>query len=418
MNIGSSNMHKHAIFRTLYVPPKDVEIKVPYSFLGSVYDSDDLEAIQRVIKSEWLTTGQETPNFENAFAKAHDVKYAFTTTNCTTALHMAAQLGKLKPGDEVITTPITFIATNEAILGCGATPVFVDIDPRTFNIDPKKIEEKITAKTKAIFLTHLTGQMCEMDEIMEIAKRHDLYVVEDCAHTAGATYKGRPAGSIGDVGCFSFHAIKNMTTLGEGGMFTTNRDDIGLKVPWLRYVGSRYPADPHEDGSPGPRAYDIDDIDGIIPSNASFTDVQSAVGIEQLKKLPRINDRRRKIAREFSNSFKDIPGITVPYEDPNCKHVYHIYALVIDPDQAGFTNLELANELLYRYGIQNVPGLYKPSYLFTLYQKRGYKEGLCPIAEKISGNSLQLPLHPRLTGDEMQYIIDSVHASVQNLRNK
>lgn len=409
---------KHAVLRTLYVPPDGVEIKVPYSFLGSSYDQEERDAIRRVLDSGWLTTGHETVAFETAFAEMHQVKYAYAVSNCTAALHLAAQLCRLREGDEVITTPITFISTNQAILARGATPVFTDVDPRTWNLDPNKIEASLTPRTRAIFLTHLTGQMCDMDAIMDIARRHDLLVVEDCAHAAGASYKGRFAGSFGDVGCFSFHAIKNMTTLGEGGMITTQRDDFALRIPWLRSMGSRYPDDPHEDGSPGPRPYEIDDVDGYVPSNVRMTEAQAAVGQVQLKKLPEMNARRQEIARRWSSALQDLPGITVPYEDPNCNHVYHIYALVIDPEVAGFTNHDLHHTLMYDYGIHTVPGLYRPSYLFELYRKRGFKPGICPIAERVAANSIQLPLFPRLTEEQVVYVIDSVRSAYEKLRKK
>ena len=273
----------HSTYRTLYLPPEGVEVKVPFRFLGSPYGPEELEAVSRVMESGWLTTGLETVAFEQQFAEHHRVPYACAVANCTAALHLAAQLCHLEPGDEVITTPITFVSTNQAILAAGATPVFVDVDDRTWNIDPERVIERVTPRTRAIFLTHLAGQMCDMDAVMAIAREHDLLVVEDCAHAAGATYKGRFAGAIGDAGCFSFHAIKNMTTLGEGGMVTTRRDDFALKLPWLRSMGTRYPGDSFDDGTPGPRPYEIDDVDGVVPSNVRMNEAQAAVGQVQLE---------------------------------------------------------------------------------------------------------------------------------------
>jgi len=398
---------KHSIFRTLYTPPEEVEIKVPYSFLGAPYGDEELEAVTRVMRSGWLTTGMETHLFEEEWRIAHGVEYAYTCSNATTALHMAAQLCQLKPGDEVVTTPITFVSTNQAVLAQGAVPVFVDVDPKTFNIDPEKISAVITPKTKAIFVTHVTGQMCDMDEIMAIAKAHGLFVVEDCAHTQGASYKGRFAGSIGDAGCFSFHAIKNMTTLGEGGMITTNRDEWAVKIPWLRSMGSRYPGDPHEDGTPGPRPYGVDDVDGYIPSNLRMTEAQAAVGRAQLKKLPGYIERRRELAHRYSEALADLPGVTPPYEAVDRVHTYHIYVLLIDPQKAGRSNQDLHAALLHNHGIHTVPGLYRPSYLFELYRKRGYKP-TAPVAEWAAENSLQLPLYPHLTNEQADYVIAAV----------
>ncbi|MDR5700853.1 DegT/DnrJ/EryC1/StrS family aminotransferase [Agromyces aerolatus] len=404
---------QHSIYRTLYTPPEDVEVRVPYSFLGAPYGDEELDAVKRVMESGWLTTGLETHLFEEEWRQAHGVDYAYTASNCTTALHMAAQLCRLEPGDEVVTTPITFVSTNQAVLAQGAVPVFVDVDARTFNIDPAKIREAITPRTKALFVTHVAGQMCDMDEIMAIAREHDLLVVEDCAHTQGASYKGASAGSFGDVGCFSFHAIKNMTTLGEGGMITTNRDDFAVKIPWLRSMGSRYPGDPHDDGTPGPRPYGVDDVDGYIPSNLRMTEAQAAVGRAQLDKLPDFIARRREIAHRFSDALADLPGVTPPYEAPDRVHTYHIYALMIDPELAGRTNHELHRTLLNEYGVHTVPGLYRPSYLFDLYQKRGYRP-TSPIAEWSAENSLQLPLYPHLTDEQVDLVISSFRRAMES----
>ncbi|TFB56364.1 DegT/DnrJ/EryC1/StrS family aminotransferase [Cryobacterium tagatosivorans] len=402
---------QHSVFRTLYRPPEGVNVKVPYSFLGAPYGEEELNAVRRVMESGWLTTGMETHLFEEDWREAHGVEYAYTASNCTTALHMAAQLCKLQPGDEVVTTPITFISTNQAVLAQGAVPVFVDVDPRTFNIAPDAIRAAITPKTKALFVTHVAGQMCDMDEIMAIAEEHGLLVVEDCAHTQGASYKGKAAGSFGDVGCFSFHAIKNMTTLGEGGMLTTNRDDFAVKIPWLRSMGSRYPGDPHDDGTPGPRPYGVDDVDGYIPSNLRMTEAQAAVGREQLKKLPAFIERRRQIAHRYSGALADLPGVTVPYESPDAVHTYHIYALLIDSDLTGKTNHELYDVLMNEHGVHTVPGLYRPSYLFDLYAKKGFVAS-CPTAEWSAANSLQLPLYPHLTDEQIDHVIASVRSAL------
>jgi dTDP-4-amino-4,6-dideoxygalactose transaminase len=406
----------HSVYRTLYLPPEDVEVRVPYSFMGSIYDEQELEAVRRVMERGWLTTGLETVAFEEQFASYHGVPHAYAVANCTTALHMAAQLCRFDKGDEVITTPSTFISTNQAIVATGAIPVFVDIDPRTWNIDPERVRAAVTPRTRAIFLTHLTGQMCDMDAIMAIADEHDLLVVEDAAHAAGATYKGRFAGSIGDIGCFSFHAIKNMSTLGEGGMVTTRRDEFALKIPWLRSMGSRYPGDSFDDGTPGPRPYEIDDVDGTIPSNVRMTEAQAAVGQVQLRKLRSLLDRRREIARAWSAQIAELPGLTPPYEDPDCTHAWHIYAFVVDAEEAGFTNKELVDKLLYDHGVQCMPGLYRPSYLFELYRKRGIEPGLCPVAESVAENTLQLPLNPALTDDDVAYVNESLVAAVDALR--
>jgi perosamine synthetase len=405
----------HSVYRTLYLPPEDVEVKVPYRFMGSIYGEEEYEAVRRVMDSEWLTTGLETVAFEEEFAAYHGVAYAYAVANCTAALHLAAQLCGFGEGDEVVTTPTTFISTNQAILATGARPVFVDIDERSWNIDPEQVEAHITPRTRAIFLTHLTGQMCDMDAIMAIANEHGLLVVEDCAHAAGVTYKGRFAGSIGDVGCFSFHAIKNMSTLGEGGMLTTTKDAFALRIPWLRSMGSRYPGDSFDDGTPGPRPYEIDDVEGVIPSNVRMNEAQAAVGRAQLRRLPSLLARRREIAHRWSEQIAELPGLTPPYEAPEAEHAFHIYALYVDPDKAGFSNVELVDAMLRDHGVQCFPGLYRPSYLFELYRKRGFAPGLCPIAERVAANTVQLPLAPSLSDDDVDFVSQALRTACASL---
>ena len=407
----------HSVYRTLYVPPEGVDIRVPYSFMGAPYGLEEREAVLRVIDSGWLTTGLETVAFEQEWADYHAVRYAYTVSSCTAALRMAAELCRIAPGDEVITTPITFVSTNQAVLAHGAVPVFVDVDPRTWNIDPDQIRAKLTPRTKALFVTHLAGQICEMDAIISIAREHGLLVVEDCAHAQGATYKGAFAGSFGDIGCFSFHAIKNMTTLGEGGMLTTGRDDYATKIPWLRSMGTRYPDDPHEDGTPGPRPYDVDDVDGYVPGNVRMTEAQAAVGTAQLKKLASFIDRRREIAHRYSAALAEIDGVTPPFESPDTKHTYHIYAAMIDSAKLGFTNHQLNEALLHKYGVHCVPGLYRPSYLFGLYADRGLGAVSCPVAEHASANTLQLPLYPQLTDEQVEYVIQSIAGACRELKS-
>lgn len=408
---------RHSTFRTLYVPPEGVHIRVPYSFMGAPYGEEELAAVRRVFESRWLATGAETVAFEQQWCDAHRVPYAFTMSSCTAALHVAAQLCRLGPGDEVLTTPLTFVSTNQAVLGQGAVPVFVDVDEKTWNIDPEQIRASLTPRTRAIFVTHLAGQMCDMDPIGEIAREHGLLVVEDCAHAQGARYHDGFAGSFGDVGCFSFHAIKNMTTLGEGGMITTGRDDFAVKIPWLRSMGSRYPDDPHEDGSPGPRPYDVDDVDGYIPGNHRMTEAQAAVGQAQLSKLPGFIARRRDIAARYSAAAAELDGVTPPYEAPDLLHTYHIYAMGVDEARTGFTAMQLSDRLLHEHGVHCVNGLYRPSYLFALYRRRGLREGGCPTAERIAANTLQLPLYPQMTDEQVDHVVRSLALAYAGLRS-
>jgi dTDP-4-amino-4,6-dideoxygalactose transaminase len=283
-------------FRSAYRWPEGIDVKVWHNYFGSEFGDEELAAVTETLKQEYLTNGPQTQAFQEEFAAYCGVRHAFTTSNCTTALRLAAQLCGLGPGDEVITTPLTFIATSEAVLACGATPVFADVDARTFNLDPESVRAKITPRTKAIFLVHLTGQCCDMDPILDLAKQHGLKVVEDAAHTVGATYKGRKAGALGDAATFSFHSIKNMTSLGEGGMLTTPHAAWAAKVPQMRSMGVTYA---HEMGRPDPLdywlplLYEVDDIDGYIPNNYRMNECQAAVGRVQLRKVDALTERRR-----------------------------------------------------------------------------------------------------------------------------
>jgi dTDP-4-amino-4,6-dideoxygalactose transaminase len=207
-----------------------------------------------------------------------------------------------------------------------------------------------------------------------------------------------------------------MTTLGEGGMITTTRDDFALRIPWLRSMGSRYPGDDFDDGTPGPRPYDIDDVGGFIPSNVRMSEAQAAVGQVQLKRLPSLLARRRHVAHVWSEQIAQIPGLTPPYESPDCVHAFHIYAFIVDPREAGFTNTALSDELSKTFGVQCFPGLYRPSYLFQLYQKRGFEAGLCPMAEWIAENTLQLPISPSLTDEDVLYVSKALVKAAKALR--
>lgn len=307
-----------------------VKLKVPYSFFGSIYDEDEELALKAVLKQEAQTMGPQVAMFQKEFAEFFEVKHAFATTSCTTAMHVATQVFGIKEGDEVIVTPNTFIATSLVILKEGAKPVYADIDPRTFNIDPNQIEEKITDRTKAIYVVHYAGQICDMDPIMDIARRHNLYVMEDCAHAHGAKYKGRPAGSIGDIGCFSFHSLKNMTTLGEGGMITTNNDEFCDVINRMRVMSITHWQPDQTQFEFGGIKMDKKDLDYWIPShfnviedngkwgnNYRMNEAQAAVGRAQLRKLDMMIEKRRENSHYLTEGIRGIKGITPVYEDPN-----------------------------------------------------------------------------------------------------
>lgn len=382
-------------------------IKVPYSFFGSIYGKEEEEAVLKAMKQDSLTMGPNTTAFQDEFAKYCGTKHAFAVSNCTTAMHVCTQVFGIKEGDEVIATPNTFIATSLVILKEKGRPVYADIDPKTFNIDPKEIEKKVTNKTKAIYVVHYGGQMCDMDPIMEIAKKHKLYVLEDCAHTPGAEYKGRKAGSIADAGCFSFHSLKNMTTLGEGGMITTNRDEFAEGIRMLRCMNVTHWEEKYEDYW-YPSHFDVKDVNGYWGNNYRMNETQAAVGRVQLKKIDMLNEKRREIGRYITDGIKDIKGVTPTYEDFNCKHIYHLYTLCVEEEILGASRDEFMRVLYREEGVQGILH-YQPTYHFTALKKMGYGEHECPIAEKFFyRREINLPMHPRLTKKDLDTMIQAI----------
>ena len=391
-----------------------VVLKVPYSFFGSIYDEDEKSMALQAMEQDTLTMGPQVAAFQTEFAAMCGVKHAFAVSNCTTGMHVATQLFDIKPGDEVIVTPNTFIATTLVILKEGGVPVYADIDPKTFNIDPAEIAKKITPKTKAIYVVHYGGQMCDMDPIMEIARKHNLYVMEDCAHTPGAEYKGRKAGTIGDIGCFSFHSLKNMTTCGEGGMITTNRDDFVDGIEKLRCMNLDHWTDQTDYWIPS--HFNVVDYNGHWGSNYRMNEVQAAVGRAQVRKLKMLNEKRRELGRRINDGIKGIKGVTPVYEDPNCYHVYHLYTLCVEQEELGASRDDFLRVLYKEEGVQGILH-YQPTYHFTGLKKMGYGDNLCPLAEKFFyRREMNLPMHPRLTDREIEDTIAGIRSAAEKVR--
>ena len=279
------------------------------------FDSKELHEIKKVLDSGWVSQGPKVKEFEDKVADYISGKYAIAVTNCTAALHLALLSLGISAGDEILVADYTFPATGHSVLYCGAKPIFVDIDPGTYNIDPEKIEEKITKRTKAILPVHTFGQPAEMDQILKIAYDHDLKVVEDAACALGAKYKNKHVGIIGDIGCFSFHARKGITT-GEGGMIVTNDETLAEKVKYLSVFGMK-------------TAYEREFANEItIPVfsdlgyNYKMSDISAAVGIAQAKKIGEIIKRKRKLAKYFDEKLEEIDGIDAPYVNENVTHIY------------------------------------------------------------------------------------------------
>jgi dTDP-4-amino-4,6-dideoxygalactose transaminase len=376
-----------------------VKLKVPYSFFGSIYDDDDRQAVLKAMKQDSQTMGPQVQLFQKEFANIFEVKHAFATNSCTTSMHVATQVFGIGEGDEVIITPVTFIATTLVVLKEGGRPVYTDIDPRTYNIDPAKIEEKITDKTKAIYVVHYGGQMCDMDPIMEIAKKHGLYVLEDCAHATGSTYGGKPAGGVGDIGCFSFHSLSwnpDDTEWTFGGYNLVKTD---VKDYWI------------------PSHFDVIDDDGKWGCNYRMCEAQAAVGRAQLKKLEQLVQKRRDHAHRLSDGIRGVKGLTVPYEDKNCFHSYHLYTLCVEEYELGASRDQFMRVLYREEGIQGILH-YQPTYHFTALKKLyNYPDKLCPHAENFFYHrELNLPMHHRLTEHDIDTMIQGIKNAAEKVR--
>ncbi|WP_283390336.1 DegT/DnrJ/EryC1/StrS family aminotransferase [Methanobrevibacter woesei] len=358
------------------------DIKVPIA--KPIIGEEEIENVVEVLKSGMIAQGPKVMEFEEKFANWIGAKYGIATNSGTSALHVALLACGIGEGDEVITTPFTFIASGNAIVYTGATPVFADIDLDTYTIDPDKIEDLITDKTKAILPVQLYGQAADMDKIREIAEKHDLKIIEDAAQAHGAEYNGEKVGTLGDMACFSFYPTKNMTT-SEGGMITTDDEELAKKAQMFRAHGAseRY----HHDE---------------IGYNFRMTDIAAAIGLAQLKVIDEFNDKRISNANYLNEQLKDVEGIVTPKSPDNYKHVYHQYTILVEKG-----NRDDWVEFLTNKGIGT--GIHYPIPLYNqpIYKKLGI-EGDCPLAEKAADNVISLPVHPSLTKEDLDLVVDAV----------
>ncbi len=378
---------------------------------GSAYGEEEREALLEVLKANAPSCGPRVKQFEEAFAEYCGVRYGLAITNATAGLQLAMIAAGVGPGDEVITTPLSWISTANAAAAQGATVVFADIDPRTLNLDPAAVARKITDRTKAILPVHLYGQCCDMDALNEIARPRGIAVVEDAAHAAGGEYRGRKAGSLGDIGVFSFHQQKNMVTLGEGGMVTTNSKSLYERMLSFRSLCCRtydpkgkYLAIDEAVEPMGKRYWYLDFED--VGFNFRMTDAQAAVGLVQLRKLDSFNARRIEIANSYCEQLRGIAGLSLPYVAPDVKHVFHVYCVLVEPEFR-LSKEDLMWELYTKKQIK-VWSHYMPIHLTTAYRKLGHRAGECPIAEEMFHKYVSLPIHPRMTEESIAYVTGSI----------
>lgn len=390
-------------------PSLKFDLQIKY---GTEYGPEEEAALIEVLRQGAPTSGDACIRFEQEFAAYCGVAHARAVSNGTAALFLSMIAAGIKPGDRILTTPITWIATAAAGATLGAEVDFVDIDPATCNLDPAQLEAKITTNTRAILPVHLYGQCCDMDRILSIASKHGVPVVEDACHAVGAEYKGRKAGSMGFTGCFSFHEQKNISTLGEGGMVVTNDPVAFERIALYRshctrvYGRSTKYCSLDETKFPMGRRFWFQDFDDC-GYNFRLTDAQGAVGSVQLRKLDTLNQRRIQNAAYLTSGLRDVPGLTLPTVAEGCKHVFHLYPVQIDAAAFGRTKEDFIHSMLHERGIK-VGTHYSPLHLTTAFQNRGFRKGQFPVAEAVSERLVTLPINPRQPRQALDYLIDSI----------
>ncbi|WAM30726.1 DegT/DnrJ/EryC1/StrS family aminotransferase [Caldicellulosiruptor naganoensis] len=359
-----------------------IDLKRQYTMLSN----EIMHAITEVLQSGQYILGPKVLEFEKRCSEYLNVKHCIGVGNGTDALVIALESLGIGNGNEVITTPFTFFATAEAIVRVGATPVFVDIDPLSYNINPEEIERKITPKTKAIMPVHIFGQVCDMNRILEIAKKYNLYVIEDACQAFGAEYNGKKAGTIGDVGCFSFFPTKNLGGFGDGGLIVTNNDEVAEKARMLRQHGSK-------------KKY----YNELIGFNSRLDEIQAAILLVKLKYIDEWNKKRSEIAEKYNHGLK-LEGLVTPAKTNACErgHIYHLYILQ-------YENRDKILEYLTQKGIAT--GIYYPVPLHLTKALRflGHKEGDFKVAEEVSKRAFAIPMFPELKDEEVEFIISSIN---------
>ncbi len=381
---------------------KSASKKIP--FYVPWISKEDEKAVSRALRSRWLTGGPRARDFEGMFADYLGTRFAVSVSSCTAALHLAMRVLKIGPGDEVIVPVFTFASTANAPLFCGAKPVFVDIDEKTFNISPEDVTRKITRKTRAIIPVHYGGQPCDMKEIQEIAEDGKIHMVEDCAHSLGAVYDGKKAGSLSTMGCFSFYPTKIITTL-EGGMITTDDEQTARRLKLLREHGMTKSASERE--SDETWFYDVTELG----YNCRLNEIQAALGISQLNRVEKGIQKRVEAAR-FYTKLLNACGLATPYEAPHRTHIFHLYAIRIIREKAGITRNELFKRLANR-GI-GVSVHYTPLHLLSFYRKLLKNKRLeFPVAERVYEQVLSLPIYPTITREAIRYVAGAIREGIE-----
>ena len=364
-------------------------------------NEDDVKAVSETLVGPLITCGPKVAEFEKKLCEYTGAKYAVAVSNGTAALHCACLAAGIGPGDEVITTPLTFAASANCALYCGATVTFADVNPKTYNIDPDSIEKKITKRTKAIVAVDFTGQSVEVNKIRGICDKYNLIFIQDAAHSIGTRYNGKHIGSVADITTFSFHPVKTITG-GEGGAVLTNDPELYKKIVLAHTHGITHAEKEMSVVPEGIWYYE----QVSLGYNYRLTDFQAALLISQMKRLEFFKKRRQEIVKKYNEAFKNIPEIIVQEEIPESDTCRHLYIIQLDLDKLNCTRREFFDAM----SAENVQCQvhYIPVYWFPYYQQLGFKKGLCPNAEYIYSRIMSIPLYPKLTDEEVDDVIKAV----------
>lgn len=372
-------------------------------------EQDDVDAVVETLKGDLITCGPKVEALEEKLCEVTGAKYAVVVANGTAALHLAALAAGFGEGDEVIVSAITFAASSNCVLYCGAKPVFADIRPDTYNVDPEAVRRLITPRTKGIVAVDFTGQAVEHDELRALCEEHGLTLIEDAAHAIGTKYKGRPVGSIADLTCFSFHPVKTVTG-GEGGAVTTN--DEGLYRRLMRVRTHGITRNREEMVHPTDALWYNEQVE--LGYNYRMTDFQAALLLSQLNKLPRFSARRKEIVRRYDEAFSQMPELFVQREIPESDTTRHLYVLRLNPERLTCDRRQFFDAL---YAENTCPQVhYLPVYWHSYYEKLGYGKGLCPNAERYYEEVMSIPLYYGMTDEDVEDVVRAVKKVVAHYR--
>ena len=382
-------------------PIRETKIYYGHQYL----DEKDIQAVVEVLRSDYLTCGPKITELEEKLCRLTGAKYAVVCSNGTAALHMACMAAGVEPGDEVITTPITFAASANCALYCGAKPVFADIRDTTYNINPEEVKRLTTDKTKAVVAVDFTGQSVELNELLDHCRKNNICLIEDGAHVIGTKYNGKANGSIADMTTFSFHPVKTVTG-GEGGAVLTNNEEYYKKLLLARSHGITRDPSQMEGESHGSWYYE----QISLGYNYRMTDIQAGLLISQLDKLPMFSKRRKEIVKQYDEAFSKLPQLQIQEEIPQSDTTRHLYILRIRPEKMKINRREMFDALAAENIMCNVH--YIPTYYFPYYRSLGYEKGLCPVAEKLYEEMISLPLYYGMADQDVRDVIGAVEKLV------